>query len=394
MQDVLSKYPPVKLGEKLQSSRKNAGFTQQDVAEELGMARTSITAIENGDRNISPEELVKLCRMYNRKVSDIIEELQFETEPFRVQFRSMWKKRDQYAEEIKEAILRFERLCRKAYKLEQLLKKPLRKYYPPEYALPHRDIEQEAEHLARQERNRLGLGDAPIGSMRDLLEFEVGIRVFFIPMPSSISEIYTYDEKLGACMAVNARHSNSPGRQRFSMAHGYVHFLVHRHDKIVDEVERRNRSKQEQLADRFSPHFLMPDSAIQKLYHHSQLQNGEFQVSDLFNMAYYFGVSIQALVRRLEELELVKRGILEEIQYSGHKIGDIWDSLNIPGLKEKERLDTYPKDFENNLHQAWVNGDITESQLADILDVDVITARDFVNRKFTYSNEGDTVQYS
>ncbi len=45
---VLDTIDPKLLGQRLQDSRKARGLTQQDVANELGMARTTVTALERG----------------------------------------------------------------------------------------------------------------------------------------------------------------------------------------------------------------------------------------------------------------------------------------------------------------------------------------------------------
>jgi len=53
---------------------------------------------------------------------------------------------------------------------------------PPEYRISGLPISHAAEGLASQERNRLGLGDGPIPILRDLLEQEVGLRIFYLPL--------------------------------------------------------------------------------------------------------------------------------------------------------------------------------------------------------------------
>ena len=91
---------------------------------------------------------------------------------------------------------------------------------------------QAAEEIAARERNRLGLGSGPIGDLRTILEEKVGIRIFYIEMrPSTFSEMYYYDDHVGACMAVNRLHP--PERRLWSEGHGYLHFLAHRYQPVV-----------------------------------------------------------------------------------------------------------------------------------------------------------------
>ena len=49
---------------KLREAREKLSLTQEYVAKYLGVPRTAIVQIENGNRKISGEELAKLCRLY------------------------------------------------------------------------------------------------------------------------------------------------------------------------------------------------------------------------------------------------------------------------------------------------------------------------------------------
>ena len=53
-----------RLGERLRVARSAAGLTQEHAAEKLGVARTTLVAIEGGDRPPRPEELVALADLY------------------------------------------------------------------------------------------------------------------------------------------------------------------------------------------------------------------------------------------------------------------------------------------------------------------------------------------
>ena len=63
-QHVLETIDPRGLGQRLQEARKARGITQQDVADSLSVARTTITALEKGERRIRPDELIQLAKLY------------------------------------------------------------------------------------------------------------------------------------------------------------------------------------------------------------------------------------------------------------------------------------------------------------------------------------------
>lgn len=60
------------LGDRLADARRSRRLTQQQAADELGVARTTITAMEKGKRRPRAAELVKLAQLYGRPVSYFI----------------------------------------------------------------------------------------------------------------------------------------------------------------------------------------------------------------------------------------------------------------------------------------------------------------------------------
>lgn len=58
--------------ERLREYRKTLGLSQNYVAKQLGVARTTITAIESGERNILAEELDLFSNIYGVTVDEIL----------------------------------------------------------------------------------------------------------------------------------------------------------------------------------------------------------------------------------------------------------------------------------------------------------------------------------
>jgi len=63
---VLGQIDPRVLGQRLLEARRAAGFTQQAVADQMDMARTTVVAIEKGERRVTAPELVRFAQAYNR----------------------------------------------------------------------------------------------------------------------------------------------------------------------------------------------------------------------------------------------------------------------------------------------------------------------------------------
>ena len=114
---------------------------------------------------------------------------------------------------------------------------PLPTRYPPEYDVSGIQPERAAADVAAAERNRLGLGDGPIGDLWGLLETDVGLRIFAIPMKDRrTAGMFLATSDLGGCIAVNANHPIE--RQLWSLAHEYWHFLTNRFRPEITVVGR------------------------------------------------------------------------------------------------------------------------------------------------------------
>lgn len=360
-----------KLGELLQQARKKCDMTQADAAKVIGAARTTIVAIEKGERRLKPNELIKLARAYGRAVSDFVRPSPV-IEPFAVQFRAAYQRSEQEEMQVTPVIQRLEELCRNYLELEEIMDAPLPRNYPQEYDVTNMPIEAAAESIAIAERQRLGLGDAPIPLLRDFLEQSVGIRIFYLKMPAKYSEIYSYDEQIGACMAINLEHYEE--RRRWSMAHGYLHFLAHRRKPVVDfEGQYQRIPESERLAEAFPKYFLMPTSGLLRRFNDMYRTHSKFTPTNLFTLAHYYGVSIEALIYRLEEMGLLPSGTWDRLRDRGLKVRKVQQEL---GLEEiQQRTDIVPIHYQHLAIEALDQGLITEGRFADFLGVDRLEAR-------------------
>ncbi|MGH9695186.1 MAG: helix-turn-helix domain-containing protein, partial [Bryobacteraceae bacterium] len=217
---------PRGLGARLREARRAAGLTQETVADDLGVARTTLLAIEKGERRVQPPELVRLANLYRRSVNELLRPGKA-VSPFAVQLRATLIGDDAIANALQQPTSAFQQLCEDYSELERLSGAPLQENYPPERTFAGTPPEAAGDDLAVRERLRLGLGDGPIPNLRLMLEQDVGLRVFYLDLPSDIAAMFSYDPEVGACVAVNARHPYE--RRRLSLAHEYAHFLTSRY---------------------------------------------------------------------------------------------------------------------------------------------------------------------
>ena len=141
----------------------------------------------------------------------------------------------------------------------------------------------------------------------------------------------------------------------------------------------------EQLAEAFAKYFLMPTSGLLKRYNDVySVQQGKFTPTNLFTLAHYYGVSVQALVYRLEEMELLPSGTWERLRDRGLKVRKVQQEL---GLEEiPKRIDMAPIHYQHLAIEAFDQALITEGRFADFLDVDRLLARRIAEKLREYSS--------
>jgi Zn-dependent peptidase ImmA (M78 family) len=175
-------------------------------------------------------------------------------------------------------------------------------------------------------------------------------------------------------MAINQNHFEE--RRRWSMAHGYLHFLAHRRKPVLDfEWDRPNLRKpeSERLAEAFPKYFLMPTSGLLRRFTDMSSDHGKFTTTNLFTLANFYGVSIEALALRMEGMALLPTGTWDRLRIRGIKVRKVQQDL---GLQETaHRSDQLPVHYQHLAIDALEQGMITEGRFADFLEVDRLEAR-------------------
>lgn len=389
MDNILDSIDPKVLGVRLQDARKAKGLTQQAVAEKMDMARTTLVAVEKGERRLSPHELIRLAELYGRPVSEFVSR-PVVTDGFVPQFRHSWRDELNRDTELEKTAAELQYLAEDYVELERLCGISSSKILLPPYNITGVTPEQAAEEIATAERNRLGIGDGPISNLRERLENDVGLRIFYFSMPSKASGVFAYNDLLGGCIGINSNHPRD--RRNWSLAHEYGHFLTNRYQaEITFLAEKKKLSANERFADTFAANFLMPATGLNRRFTdlNRSSPSGSITLGQLCTLADLYQVSVQALIIRLEKLRRLPTGTWDDLSARGFKPRKAQEMLNIdinPPLK-----DALPRRFVHLAVTAYRHGDLSEGQLARILRVDRITARilvEEVSRLFNKEMEG------
>ena len=292
----------VDVGARLRGAREATGLTQTDVAADLRVARTTLVAMEQGRRRVRTDELQRLARLYGTSVNALLrrEAVHVDLVP---RFRKLRTAND---EAMERAARLMTDLVRAEVELENLLGVTRTRNYPPVRPLLAGDVRLQAENDAIELRQWLGLGLAPVRDVMSLLELDIGVRLYVRPLDSPVSGLFAYDDGVGACILLNASHRAA--RQAQTAVHELGHLTSHRQTPDVCRSDRQDDSREERYADAFGRAFLTPSRTVGVKFKDVTAGASRFTRRHVILMAHAFGVSREAIVRRLEELRLVKAG--------------------------------------------------------------------------------------
>jgi Zn-dependent peptidase ImmA (M78 family) len=210
-------------------------------------------------------------------------------------------------------------------------------------------------------------------NLRDVLENDVGLRIFYLELPPRISAMFGYKEELGGCVAINRNHPHD--RRRMSGAHEYGHFISRRNEPEISLMQRYQRvPEHERFADAFARAFLMPASGLTRRYNEVyRSREGKVTPADICRLADTYVVSVEAMTRRLEELHLLPAATWDRLQERGFRVREAQTLLGIEPPSEPDQL--LPHRYQWLAAEAYQRDDLSEGQLAKFLRLSRVEAR-------------------
>lgn len=372
MTTPLDDIPPAEVGERLRIAREAAKFKQADAAAAVDIARTTLVAIEQGQRRVRIGELQKFAKLYRTSVNALLrtEAVQVDLSP---QFRKLGTPIDDAVEHAAQLL---SDLAKAEVELENMLGVKRIRNYPPERPLLAGDVRAQAEQDALELRQWLGLGLSPITDIVSLLEMELGVRVYIRRIDGRISGLFAYDDALGACILLNANHPRE--RRTQTAAHETAHLVsTRRKAEILDGAP--TNSREERYATAFARAFLTPARSVMQKFREVTAGSERLTRRHVIVLAHMFAVSREAMVRRLEELGLTKDGAWDWFQQNGGITDDQARQVlgDLPGLDPHKIDADQPTTLRLGLlaGEAWRRGLLSEGQLARMLHIDRIELR-------------------
>jgi Zn-dependent peptidase ImmA (M78 family)/DNA-binding XRE family transcriptional regulator len=360
-----SELSPVELGERLKIARETANITQDAAAKAAGIARTTLVAIEKGQRTARLDEIQALSRFYEVSANSLLrrEAVHVDLVP---RFRSL---PETGGTGIEQAARMLNDLVRIEVELENILGIRKSYNYPAEKNILPGDVRKQAEQDAQSLRNWLGLGEGPIQNLFALLELQLGVRIYTRKLDPKVSGLFAYDEAVGACILINAGHRED--RRTLTGAHELGHFIATRRRPEIYQDEKYENSREERYANAFASAFLMPARAVMEKFKELTIGSTHLTRRHIILLSQFFGVSRQAMVLRLEELGLTKKGTWDWFTDNGGITDEQVRQVLGPAAYRPIRAEGAQSSRLFLLAiEAWKKDLISEGQMSEMLKLD------------------------
>lgn len=364
------------VGERLRIAREAAKVTQAAAASALDVARTTLVAIEQGQRKARLDELQRLAALYGTSLNALLRR-----EAVKIDLKPRFRRMGEQTNGVDDAVSLLTTLVQAELELEDLLGVRRPKNDPPERPLMPGDVVLQAEHDAAELRQWLGLGQAPVHDIVSLLELQLGVRVYIRRLPAKVSGLYAYDDRAGPCVLLNAAHPRE--RRAQTGAHELGHLISTRRapDALYDGSPETSR--EERYANAFARAFLTPARAVMAMFRDLTAGSAQLTRRHIIVLAHAFGVAREAMVRRLEEIGLTKSGTWDWFQHNGgitneqarQVLGDAWS------VDAREADAARPISLRLGMlaREAWSKDLLSEGQLAGLLQLDRVEVRELID---------------
>ena len=382
------------IGKRLRSARESAMKTQAEAAEIIGAARTTVVALEKGQRQARIEEIQKLASAYGTSANAILrqEAVHLNLSP---QFRKLDSSED---DAVSQAGRLLNNMVAAEVELENALGIRRVRRYPPEQPILPGDrhaVASQAESDAQDLRDWLGLGPGSIGDIVAMLDLQLGIRVYLSPLDSKISGLFAYDDDAGACMLLNSVHPHA--RRMMTAAHELGHFMSSRSEPEAITESARPATREERYAKSFAGGFLSPARSVRQRFKDITDGHSHLTRRHIILLAHSFGIAHEAMVRRLEELRLARDGTWDWFKENGGITkAHVEEVLGEQSPTHPSFLDPdtkLPPRLASLAGAAWKREIYSEGQLARLLHLDRYSLRSLLDKMTAKEDEeNDLVQ--
>jgi len=329
----------MRVGERLEMARKMRGMSQQDLGDQVGVSRMSISKYENNQSVPGSQYLLKLAQALGIKVEYLLR-------PVEVHLSApAFRKRAALSKKGEMKILHQTQDWVERYLQVEALFGIDSKFETPDIDTNVQQME-DIEQITIRLRENWQLGLDPIDNMMEMLE-ERGIKVWaFNQEADHFDAVVMWANEQAPVFVV--KDGISGDRQRYNLAHELGHLIL-RINEGLDE---------EKAAHRFAGAFLVPEP---KVYEELGRFRQHISYEELNLLKHKYGLSMQAWTYRAKDL-----GVISE-----SKMRSMFIDFSKRGWREKEPgdqiLPEQPRKMNQLILRALAEGVISRSRAEELL---------------------------
>lgn len=284
------------LPDELKKARERRGLSTREAAESAGVPEELLMLWERGQEAPTLEQASALAQIYHTSLQRFLQPVS--EPPPRLDLRAQRPLEEDDREQlIREAAAEFEHWCDTAANLEDLMgQRTVR--------LRRLNVT-EPTALAAGIRREYNLADSPIRNIRRLLEQNMGVLVFSLPL-DGVSGMSWWHPRAGPAVLVN--RNDTVGRQNWTLAHELGHLLSDHVVVMCDTIDWNFGEPRERVADMFAAEFLLPREDVTQYIERERLAPLLADDETLDDVARRYRVSRVATSRRLESLGFLAHG--------------------------------------------------------------------------------------
>lgn len=341
---------------KVKSARKLRAWSQQKLADELDVSKNMISKYEKGKSIPSSRILIKLAKTFQLSLDYFLTPSAVELGT--INFRKKSKLAVKTLNSIKEEV----RLKLSNYiEIENILQ--IDNAFAP--TIQKREIKalEDLEKIVLKIREDWQIGLDPVHNITQLLE-DQRIKVIEIAEPENLFDgLATLIDDQYAVIVVN---KNFPiERKRFTLLHELGHLIL--------DIADCDDKEEEKYCNQFAAEFLFPKSSVLKEFGYKR---HSISVRELIETQKKYGISIQAIVYRLVDLNVISKQRQQSFYKRINFEKDLKESL------KKERFDSpeFSHRYKQLVYRAYSQELISGSRTANLLgkNINEVLAKEMV----------------
>jgi Zn-dependent peptidase ImmA (M78 family)/DNA-binding XRE family transcriptional regulator len=349
------------LDKRIMAARQAVGFSITEAAQKLGFKNyQTLSAIEKGARKINAHELIMMARLYGRTLDYFLES---DVAPDPV---PLWRKTTKT--DINQIQRQFLSFLESYSNLEHLLglkrrwKDVQKNYDRDDFSV--NGFEQ-ADKLGSDIHNFLDLGSRPSLNLLNVLENKLRFKILHLSLGDGVSGASVVDNILGVGILINAK--DAPWRRNFDLAHELFHIVTWNVFSPEEIGNGTTKTRPEQYADIFASSLLLPETHLLDALKETATDN-EIRFVDIIELAKDFGVSSEAILWRLVNLDRLKKSQVQKI-LDNPDFRDV-DRTRRRSLYSEGKPSKFPSRFISLACRCMLEGKISRGTFAEYLEID------------------------